>query len=345
MVNRIKIANRWIGDGHPPMIVAEIGINHNGEFSKARALIDTATEAGADAVKFQTHFTEHEMIHTSITPGNISSESLFSIIKRCELTAEEQRRLKEHAESRGIIFFSTPFSIQAAQFLDAIGVPAFKIGSGEVTNHPLIEYVSRRGKPVILSTGMSTLEEIRQAVELIRDGQAPLALLACTSTYPAEHRHVKLGQIARLRDEFGTPVGLSDHSIGIYTALGAVALGACIVEKHFTINKNWPGPDQKFSLEPNELRELVKGAKAVFEASGSDKQILEEEKPIMAFARASVVALRDIEEGEILTEANIWVKRPGTGEIPARDLRKVLGKRARRYIKYDQQLKWTDMQS
>ena len=344
MIKKIRIGSRWVGDGYPPMVVAEIGINHNGEFDRARALIDAAWDAGADAVKFQTHFTEHEMIHSDISPGEISRESLFSIIKRCELTGEQQARLKEYAEKKGTIFFSTPFSVQAADFLDRIGVLAFKIGSGEVTNHPLVEHVAKKGKPVILSTGMSTLEEIRQAVDLIRNSGAPLVLLQCTSTYPSDYMHVKLGAIEKLREEFGVPVGLSDHSMGIYTALGAVALGACILEKHFTVDRNWPGPDQKFSLEREELRELVKGAKAIFEAMGSEKEILEEEKPVIAFARASVVALRDIKEGEVLTDANVWVKRPGTGEIPAKDIQKVLGKRARRSIGYDTQLRWSDVQ-
>jgi len=340
---RIEIGRKLVGDGYPPMIVGEIGINHNGEFDRAKALIDVAVNAGADAVKFQTHFAEDEMIHSDITPGEISSESLFSIIKRCELTTDEQIRLKKYTENKGIIFLSTPFSIQAADFLDGIGVPAFKIGSGEVTNHPLVRHVAKKGKPVILSTGMSTLEEIGQAVGLIRESGVPLALLQCTSTYPSEYRHVKLGAIGKLREEFDVPVGISDHSVGIYTALGAVALGACIVEKHFTVDRNWPGPDQRLSLEPNELRELVKGAKAIFEALGSDREILKEEKPIMAFARASVVALRDIKEGEVFSENNIWAKRPGTGEIPAADLWDVLGKRARRNIRYDQQLRRSDV--
>jgi len=344
MAKRFKIASRWVGDDYPPLVVAEVGINHNGEFERAKSLVDAAVDSGADVVKFQTHFTENEMIHSDITPGKISSESLFSIIKRCELTADEQMTLKDYAEQRGIIFLSTPFSVEAADFLAKIGVSAFKIGSGEVTNYPFVQHVAKKGKPIILSTGMSTMEEIRPAVNSIRDAGVPLALLQCTSTYPSDYKHVKLGAIATLRREFDVPVGLSDHSIGIYTALGAVALGACILEKHFTVDRNWPGPDQKLSLEPNEFGELVKGARAIFEARGSEKTILKEEKPVIAFARASVVSLRDIKEGELLTEANIWVKRPGTGEIPAKDLPRVLGKQAKRSIGYDKQLRWSDVE-
>ncbi len=339
----VRIGTRLVGEGQPPFVVAEVGINHNGDVKKALQMVAAAKEAGAHCIKFQTHITAKEMIHSDMTPGEISSEPLWDIIQRCELTDEEERDVKRLCDELGILFLSTPFSREAADRLERLDVPAYKIGSGEITNLPLIEHVARKGKPMIVSTGMTELEEVEETVDVIESYGVPLILLQCTSTYPTAYADVKLGAIATLRDRFGCPVGLSDHSMGIYTALGAVAKGACFLEKHFTMSRRWPGPDQGMSIEPGELRELVKGADAIYQALGSEKTVIEKERPVVGFARASVVAVKPIAAGEALTEENLWVKRPADGEIPARDYRKLIGRRARVAMEPDHQVKWNEV--
>jgi len=340
----IRIGDHLVGDGQPPMVVAEVGINHNGDVNLAKLMVKTAKAAGAHCIKFQTHITAKEMIPTTMTPGRISAEPLWNIIQRCELTEDDEREIKWLCDESGILFLSTPFSREAADRLEALDVPAYKIGSGEITNLPLITHVAKKGKPMIVSTGMTEMAEIAETVELIKSYGVPLILLQCTSTYPTAYKDVKLGAIPRLQQRFGVPVGLSDHSMGIYTALGAVAKGACMLEKHFTISRGWPGPDQGLSLEPHELRELVQGAEAIYQALGSEKIILEQERPVIGFARASVVVVKPIKAGEQLTEDNIWVKRPADGEIPAKDHKKVLGKVAKVAMAVDHQLKWSEVE-
>ena len=340
----IRIGNHLVGDGQPPMIVAEVGINHNGDVNLAKLMVKTAKAAGAHCIKFQTHITAKEMIPTTMTPGRISAEPLWNIIQRCELTEDDEREVKWLCDEAGILFLSTPFSREAADRLEALGVPAYKIGSGEITNLPLITHVAKKGKPMIVSTGMTEMAEIAETVELIQSYGVPLILLQCTSTYPTAYKDVKLGAIPLLQQRFGVPVGLSDHSMGIYTALGAVAKGACMLEKHFTISRSWPGPDQGLSIEPQELRDLVQGAEAIYQALGADKAIIEQERPVIGFARASVVVVKPIKAGERLTEDNIWVKRPADGEIPAKDFQKVVGKVAKVAMAPDHQLKLSDIQ-
>lgn len=226
-----QIRNRVISSNDPPFIIAEVGINHEGEFQKALEMVNAAKEAGADCVKFQCHITEAEMIPTDMRPGKISDERLWDIIKRCELTQEEERKLQSYCEKKNIIYLCTPFSREATDRLNDMGVAAFKIGSGECNNLPLLDHVAKFGKPIILSTGMNDIESIRRSVETIQKYGCPLMLMHCTSMYPTPYDKVRLGAIPQLIREFGLPVGLSDHSIGIYTCLGAVALGGlCIGE-------------------------------------------------------------------------------------------------------------------
>ena len=343
-VQSMRIGGREVGEGHPPFVIAEVGINHNGDVNLARQMVHAAKEAGAHCIKFQTHLTSKEMIHTQMTPGSISKEPLWDIIERCELTAAEERAVKQLCDEVGILFLSTPFSREAADRLDELGISAYKIGSGEITNLPLIEHVARKGLPMIVSTGMTQLEEIAETVHLIERYDVPLILLQCTSTYPTAYADVKLGAIQVLRERFGLPVGLSDHSIGIYTALGAVAKGACVLEKHFTTSRQLPGPDQGLSLEPGELRELVKGADAIYQALGSEKTILGQERPVMGFARASVVVIKPVTAGDRLTDDNLWVKRPADGEIPAREYKKLLGRVAKVSMQPDHQIKWSEIE-
>ena len=336
------LGDRSIGYDHPPLVIAEIGINHEGEYDKAIKMVDAALYSGAECVKFQCHITEAEMLDTGMKPGDISDEELWDIIRRCELTEEEERSIKSYCEERGVLYLCTPFSREACDRLEDMGVIGFKIGSGECNNLPLLKHVASKGLPIILSTGMNDLESIRVSIETIRKTGCPFMLMHCTSAYPTPYEHVRLGAIKQLRKEFGVPVGLSDHSMGIYSALGAVALGACVIEKHFTVSRAWPGPDNPISLEPEELNDLIVGSKALFYARGGSKSVLAIEKPVIDFAYASVVTIDEVKKGEKLSLHNLWVKRPGTGAIGAGQFESVLGKTATRNIDVNVQLSWED---
>lgn len=330
-----RIGHRVIGGNAPPFVIAEAGINHEGDVKKALQLVTAAAMAGADCIKFQCHITEEEMIPTDIKPEGISRERLWDIIKRCELNSEEEKRVQKECKQRGILYLSTPFSRAAADRLQGMGVPAFKVGSGECNNFPLLQHLAQFKKPVILSTGMNDLKVIRQAVDIFKRRHVPLMLMHCTSMYPTPYSKMRLGAIQEMQAVFGLPVGLSDHSLGIYTCLGAAALGACAFEKHFTLSRSWSGPDVPISIEPQELSELAKGVRAVWEARGGRKTILSEEKPVSDFAYATVVTIRSIRKGERLTMENIWVKRPGVGPLLAKEFDRVLGQRAQRDLPQD----------
>jgi sialic acid synthase SpsE len=340
----ICLDGRLVGSNHVPLVIAEIGINHEGIFEKAVQMVDDALSAGCECVKFQCHVIEDEMIRNEVIPGN-AKESIWDIMSRCALTEDEEVRLKDYVDDKGLIYLSTPFSRAAAERLERMGVCAYKIGSGECNNYPLVSHIASYGKPVILSTGMNDIESIRPAVEILREAAVPFAVMHCTSMYPTPYEKVRLGALPMLGDSFPDAVlGLSDHSIGNYTCFAAVGLGARILEKHFTSNKNWPGPDVPISIDPPELKQLIEGSRAIYQSLGGTKEILPDEQPTIDFAYACVVAIRDIGPGEKLSRANIWVKRPGTGEIKARDFQKLLGKRASRPIPKDTQLRWSDLQ-
>jgi sialic acid synthase SpsE len=342
-VQSIEIGGRKVGPEYPPLVIAEIGINHEGSYEKAIRLVDDAAAAGCECAKFQSHIIEDEMIPNDVVPGHVK-ETIWDIMKRCALSEEEEVRLKDYVESKGMIYLCTPFSRAAAVRLESMGVPAYKIGSGECNNYPLIKHIARYGKPIILSTGMNDTKSIDPAVAILREAGVPFALLHCTSMYPTPYDKVRLGAIPQLAERFpDAVVGLSDHSLGNYACYAAVALGARILEKHFTSDKTWPGPDVTLSMDPPELRELVVGARAVFEALGGQKNILPEEQPTIDFAYACVVSIRDIAAGERLDDANIWVKRPGTGEIKALHFEELLGKKALRGIPLNSQLRWADV--
>jgi sialic acid synthase SpsE len=343
MIAAIDLGRRRIGPGEPPLVIAEIGINHEGRMDRAVQMVDDARRAGCECVKFQSHVIADEMIPNDVVPGN-ATESIWDIMSRCALSADEERQLKEYVESQGLLYLCTPFSRAAARRLEALGVDAYKIGSGECNNYPLIREIASYGKPVLLSTGMNGIDDIRPAVAILRDAGVPFALFHCTSLYPTPYDKVRLGGLADLATHFPDAViGLSDHSLGNYTCFAAVALGASVVEKHFTSDKTWPGPDVPISLDPAELADLVRGTRAIFEASGGAKTRLAEEQPTVDFAYASVVAIRDIAAGEALSHDNIWVKRPGTGEILARDFDRLLGTTVRHAIANNAQLRWSDL--
>tara|TARA_Y100000591_G_scaffold87352_1_gene73683 strand:- start:926 stop:1954 length:1029 start_codon:yes stop_codon:yes gene_type:complete len=323
----IEFSNITVSDNHEPFVIAEAGINHDGDFAKAIELVDIAYESGASAVKFQTHITDKEMIPTDMKPGNISDESLWDIIERCVLSKEEEEELFTYSKEKGILFFSTPFSREGAERLNELGVEVFKIGSGECNNLPLIKHIAKFKKPIILSTGMNDIESVKISVETILEENSNLSILHCTSIYPAPPETMRLGAITHLKNTFqNLEIGLSDHSLGISVSLGAVAVGANIIEKHFTKSRKWPGPDNPFSIEPHELTNLVNSSKEIWKARGGKKDILDDEKPVIDFAYACVVATKNINKGEVLSLDNIWVKRPGTGHIFAKDFENVLGK-------------------
>lgn len=334
---------RIVDESAPPVVIAEAGINHNGDMELARYLVLEAAKAGADVVKFQTHLPEYEMVRDVPVAGYVA-EPLYELLSRMVFDSDQHQELMDLAAGHGIQFLSTPFSKEAADMLDEIGVPMFKIGSGEATNIPLLRHVAEKGKPMIVSTGMTSLEELDEPVTAIREINSRLVMLHCTSTYPTAYRDVRLAAIALLRERFsGIPIGTSDHSQGIYTGLAAVALGARVVEKHFTGSRTWEGPDQQVSIEPEELTELVTGVRVIHEAlQVTDKRVLSEEIEIQRMARESVVSLRDIVRGEGLDESCIGVKRPGTG-IPAREYGAVLGRRAKTDIRKDSVIRWEEI--
>jgi sialic acid synthase SpsE len=342
-MQEIKIGNRKIGDKYPVFVIAEAGINHNGSLLIAKKLVDIAKKAGADCIKFQTHITEEEMIKTKILPGKISKTPLWNIIKNCELSVNDEIKIKKYCKERKIIFLSTPFSIPAVDRLEKINILAYKIGSGELTNLPFLKHIAKTGKPVILSTGMSNMDEIKKSIKLFQKLEIQLAILQTTSEYPCDYQDINLKVIDNYKKKFNIPVGISDHSLGIYTALGAIARGACIVEKHITLDKKMPGPDQKLSLEYNELSELVKGCKAVKLALGDSKKILKNELPVLHFARESIVTGESISKGDIFSEKNLITKRPNTGDIPAKKFYDIIGKKAKRDIQKNKQLKRSDI--
>lgn len=337
------IGTRQVGVEFPPLVVGEIGINHEGDPAKAHRMVDDAADAGLECVKIQTHVVTDEMIPNDVVPGN-ADEPIYQMMERCALSAQDERELKAHAEERGMIFLSTPFSRAAADRLAELGVQAFKIGSGECNNYPLVKHIASFGKPVILSTGMNDIASIRPAVDALREAGVGFALLHCTSLYPTPPELVRLGALAELNEAFPDAVlGLSDHTTSIYPCLGAVPLGARVLERHFTSDMSWPGPDIPVSSLPGEFAELVRGSTLIHQALGGSKQILADEQPTIDFAYACVVTTEAIPAGAPLTTANVWVKRPGTGEVKAKDYDAVLGRTAVADLAANVQIRWADL--
>ena len=341
----MKIAHREIGPGHPPLVIAEIGINHGGDLSVAKEMVRLAANAGCEMIKHQTHIIEDEMTDEakSIFPPN-ADVSIWHVMERCALSRDEEADLKRFTESLGMIWISTPFSRAAADFLETLDVPAYKIGSGEADNLPLIRHIARKGKPVILSTGMQTIESIRASVDILEQSGVEYALLECTNLYPSPPEIVSLRGVTELRQAFpGVVVGFSDHSIGPEMALASVALGASILERHYTDTRYRKGPDIINSMDPAELRFLIDRSKEIWIAANNPKQRTAPEEDVYRFARGSVVADADLPEGHVIGEQDIWARRPGSGEIPAYDFDKVVGKRLKRAVTRNTQLRWEDL--
>jgi len=336
----IKIGNKLIGEEEPCFIIAEAGVNHNGSVELAKKLIDAAKDAGADAVKFQTFKAESVVVKDAqkaeYQKETTGEGSQYEMIKKLELAEEDFRELADYAEKKDIMFLSSPFDKESVDLLYELDVPAFKVGSGEITNFPLLRYIAKKRKPIILSTGMSTLGEIEEALDVIRsEGVEDIILLHCVSNYPARIEDVNLRAMGTLKQAFKLPVGFSDHTLGITAPIAAVALGACVIEKHFTLDRNLPGPDHKASLEPDELKEMVKAIREVEKALGNGiKKPTKEEEKIKKVARRSIVAKVDISKGAIITEDMLDVKRPGTG-IEPKYLKFIIGRKAKEDIKKD----------
>ena len=331
----IEIAGRKVGHAYPCFVIAEAGINHNGDLALARRLVDVAVQAGADAVKFQTYKTERVMSrHAPKASYQLettnSSESQFDMSKGLELPPEAFQELMACCQERNILFLSSPFDDESADFLAELGVAAFKIPSGEITNLPFLARVARHGKPMIVSTGMSYLSEVETAVRTIEESNnSEVILLHCVSNYPADPANANLRAMLTMEHAFNVPVGYSDHTLGIEVPLAAVAMGACVIEKHFTLDCGMPGPDHRASLEPDQLAELVRGIRTVETALGDGrKEPTPSEGNTADVARKSLVASRFIPAGTVLTEELIAVKRPGTGLAPAMG-RSLLGRTVR----------------
>lgn len=342
MQNYIQIQDRKIGLDYPPLVIAEIGINHNGDLDTAKAMVDAAHRAGIEVVKHQTHIIEDEMSTSakSVIPGN-SDKSIYDIMKNCALDEAEELELKNYIESKGMIFLSTPFSRAAADRLEKFGVSAYKIGSGELNNYPLIAHIASFKKPMILSTGMNDIPAIQRAVEILKSHQVPFALLHTTNLYPTPPHLVRLGAMVEMMEVFdGVPIGLSDHTLNNDATKVAMGMGACIVERHFTDHKGRSGPDIICSMDEAEARELAESAKAIFLMRGGRKEAAKEEQVTIDFAFATCVSIAPIKKGEVFSKANLWVKRPGTGEIKAIDYENLLGKKAKIDIPNDTHITW-----
>lgn len=342
----IEIAGRKIGAEYPPVVIAEIGINHEGSLEVAKEMVDAAFRAGVEIVKHQTHIVEDEMSGAAkkVIPGN-ADVSIYEIMERCSLNEQEEFQLKEYVESKGMIFISTPFSRAAADRLRQWNVPAYKIGSGECNNYPLLEHIASFGKPIILSTGMNTIESIAKAVSIFEKHQVQYALLHTTNLYPTPNRLVRLGAMQEMADHFsGATFGLSDHTLTNHACLAAVALGASILERHFTDHMDRTGPDIVCSMDEENCKALIEGSHIIWEQSGGTKGPAKEEQVTIDFAFATVCSIKTIKKGEVLSMENIWVKRPGTGTIMAEHFNSILGKKATRNIENDEQLNWEDFE-
>ena len=347
-MHKIYIADRHIGRGSPCFIIAEAGINHNGDINLAKDLIDAAKDLGADAIKFQTFKAEQIAIPSCPMAGYQKKmspdESQYEMLKRLELSDSQFIELFNYCRKKKIMFLSTPFDHQSAKFLYKLGIIAFKISSSDLNNIPFLMQVASYKKPVILSTGMSTLLEVKEAVEAIfSTGNKKLILLHCTSNYPTRFQDVNLRAMLTLEKKFNLAVGYSDHTIGFEVSIAAAAMGACVIEKHFTLNRRLAGPDQAASLEPDELKKMVGCIRNIEKSLGTGvKKPRKSEEAIKRVIRKSVVAVGDIPEGATINQDMLAIKRPGRG-IEAKYLARIIGKRTKVNIKKDQILLWREV--
>ena len=336
----MKIAQRTISKFNPPLVIAEIGINHGGSLDVAKHMVKLAAESGCECVKHQTHIIEDEMTEEAknIFPPN-SDKSIWDIMADCALSRKDEAELKKYSEYLGLIWISTPFSRAAVDFLETLDVPAYKIGSGEADNIPLIRHIASKGKPIIMSTGMQTIDSIKKSVEIIEQYNVQYALLECTNLYPSPAEIVSLKGVTELAESFPKAiVGFSDHSIGPEMSLASIALGSCIIERHFTDSRYRIGPDISCSMDPAELRFLIDRSKEIYVALNNPKRRTAQEEDVYKFARSSIVADRDLNENHIISETDIWARRPGTGDIAGFDFDRIIGMKLNKKVKRNHSL-------
>lgn len=341
-MKKVFIHNIEISDQVRSMVIPEIGINHAGSIQMAKEMVDAAYRAGARLVKHQTHVCSDEMCGAakSVIPGN-ANISIYDIMASCALSEDEELELKNYVESLGMVFISTPFSRAAAERLQRFGVHAFKIGSGELNNYPLIEHIAEYGKPMIVSTGMNDIHSIEKTVNIMERYGISYALMHTTNLYPTKPEWVRLGAMLEMMNAFpGIPIGLSDHTMNNNACIAAMALGACLVERHFTDKMDREGPDIICSMDERSLKELITASDELYRMKGGKKEALKEEQITIDFAFATVVSIAPIKKGEIFSRNNIWVKRPGTGEILAKEFDNIIGRKALCDIAEDTQIRY-----
>jgi len=339
--NFIKIGKRKIGPSFKPLIIFELGINHNGSLKLAKKIVDDAIKTGAEIIKHQTHIPEDEMSLEAkkIIPIN-ANKNIYDLIKECSLNESDEMELKKYIEKKGAIFLSTPFSRKAADRLMKFKVKAFKIGSGECNNYPLLDYIASLGKPIIISTGMNDVKSIRKAIKILNKRKVQYAILHTTNLYPTMYNQVRLNALIELREMFpNTVIGLSDHTGDNYTSYAAIAMGASIIEKHFIDKSSRKGPDISASVNTEQMIELIKGVNSIYQAIPGGIKPIPKEKKTANFAFASVVANKDLEKGTILNKDNIWVRRPGNGDFSAEKYYSLIEKKIKFKIKKNTQIK------
>ncbi len=337
----LQIGKRKIGPRFKPLVIFELGINHNGNLKFAKKIVDEAINCGAEIIKHQTHIPEDEMSEEAkkIIPIH-TKKNIYDIIKSCALSENDELKLKKYIERKKCIFLSTPFSKAAVDRLVKFEVKAFKIGSGECNNYPLVDYIASFKRPIIISTGMNDISSIKKSIKIINKHKTKFAILHTTNLYPTPHRLVRLNALKQIKKFFPKTVyGLSDHTGDNYTSFAAVSLGASIIEKHFIDKSSRKGPDITASVNSLQMKDLMRGVSLIHQALPGDITPVKEEKKTAEFAFASVVSNRDIKEGEILTKKNIWVRRPGTGDFSAEEFKKLIGKKIKTKVKKNTQIK------
>jgi N-acetylneuraminate synthase/N,N'-diacetyllegionaminate synthase len=341
----IQIKDRRVGDDQPVFIIAEAGVNHNGNIEVAKKMIEVAKKSGADAIKFQT-FKADDLVTRDAPKAkyqrlNTSKGNQYDMLKSLELSENDFNKLNIYCKRKKIMFMSTPFDPKSAEFINKLGVRLFKVSSGEITNLPLLKKIAKYGKPIILSTGMATIKEIDEGLKTIYNaGNNKVILLHCVSNYPARYEDANLKAMNTLKGRYKIPIGLSDHTLGAEVAVAAVAMGACVIEKHFTLDKGMCGPDHKASLDAKELTQMVQSIRNCEKAMGTGiKRPVKSEAEVKAVARKSIIAASDIPKGARITEELLAIKRPGTGILP-KYIFSIIGKKAKKDISRDHLLKW-----
>ncbi len=329
----IKVGRYFIGDRKPVFVIAEAGVNHNGKISLAKRLVDAALDANANAIKFQTYITS-KLVSKKLAP------QMYKMLTKYEFASEDFEEIKDYSKSNGIIFSSTPFDMTSCDLLEKLHVPFYKLGSGDVENIPLIKHVSKKKKPILLSTGMSDNQEITDALNSILPYNNSVILMHCTSLYPANFAEANLNVITTMKKKFEVPVGYSDHTLGYEVSLAAVSLGACVIEKHLTLDNRMQGPDHKASLDPDTFKKMVISIRNIEESFGDDiKKVLPREKSTKNIARRSIVAVNDIPKGKLIDQNDIDVLRP-YGGIHPKYFNKIVGKRAKIRIPSGSFISW-----